>query len=82
MFEILKTEQFAVVFSFLVGFGIVAVAMPVCKGDDCFVKKAPLIDEMKSTTYRMGKKCYQFRPEYVECPATGVIEAFQPLRSS
>ena len=81
MFEVLKTERFALIFSFLLGFGIVALAMPMCKGDECFIKKAPLIEEMKSSTYRLGKKCYQFRSETVECPATGVIEAFQPMQA-
>ncbi len=69
------------IFSFILGFGLVALAMPMCKGDECFIKKAPLIEEMKGTTYRIGKKCYQFRSEYVECPATGVIEAFQPMQA-
>ena len=79
MFDVLKTEKFALIFSFVVGFGIVAIAYPVCKGDECFVKKAPSVDEMKKTTYHIGNKCYQFKPDIVDCPATGVIEAFSPL---
>lgn len=77
MFEVLKTEKFAILFSFIIGFGIVAVAYPVCKGDDCFVKKAPSVSEMKTSTFRIGAKCYQFRSKVQECPASGVIEAFQ-----
>lgn len=80
MFEVLKTERFALAFSFVLGFGIIALALPMCKGDECFIKKAPLVHEMKDSTYRIGQKCYQFRSELKECPATGVIEAFQPLR--
>ena len=76
MYGILKTEKFAMIFSFILGFGIVAIAIPVCKGDECFVKKAPSIKEMKNSTYRIGQKCYQFKPEVVECPAQGVIESF------
>ena len=78
MYEIFKTEKFAQLFSFIVGFGIIAIAIPVCKGDECFVKKAPLPTEMKETTYKIGSKCYQFRPTVMTCPAEGVIEAFQP----
>ncbi len=81
MFEVLKTEKFAVAFSFIVGFGIIALAIPMCKGDECFIKKAPLVEDMKSTTYRIGRKCYQFRSIVQECPASGVIEAFQPFSS-
>ncbi len=76
MFEVLKTEKFATVFSFIIGFGIVAIAIPVCKGDQCFIKKAPSPEEMKKSTYKIGSKCYQFRPDVVSCPAKGAIEAF------
>jgi len=77
MFDVLKTEKFATLFSFIIGFGMVAILIPVCKGEECFVKKAPLINEMKDSTYRIGKKCYQFRADILDCPADGVIEAFQ-----
>ena len=50
--------------------------MPMCKGDECFIKKAPSVEEMKSSTFQIGKKCFQFVPETVQCPAKGVIEAF------
>ena len=80
MYGILKTEKFAMIFSFIIGFGIVAIAIPLCKGDECFVKKAPSISEMKVSTYRVGQKCYQFKPEVVECPAQGVIESFRVRR--
>jgi hypothetical protein len=76
MYEIFKTEKFATIFSFIIGFGVVAIAIPVCKGDQCFVKKAPSVHEMKDSTFHIGKQCYQFVPETVECPANGVIEAF------
>ena len=81
MYEILKTEKFALIFSFILGFGLVAISYPVCKGDQCFLKKAPSPKEMQSSTYRIGSKCYQFRPEVVQCPATGVIEAFQSVKA-
>jgi hypothetical protein len=74
--ETIKTEKFAVAFSALLGFAIIAIAIPACKGDDCVIKKAPSPSEMKSTTWRLERKCYQFRPESVSCPAEGVIEAF------
>jgi hypothetical protein len=82
MYEVLKTEKFAILFSFILGFGIVAIAIPACKGDSCFIKKAPLIEEMKTSTFQIGTKCYQFKPEIVDCPAVGVIEAFQPAAAT
>jgi len=77
MYGVLKTERFATLFSFVVGFGLVAILIPVCKGDECFIKKAPSVKEMKENTYQIGSKCYQFKPESVDCPADGVIEAFK-----
>ena len=77
MYEILKTEKFAILFSFIIGFGLVAILIPVCKGDECFVQKAPSVDEMKNSTFKLGSKCYQFKPEASECPVNGVIEAFE-----
>ena len=77
MYEVLKTEKFAVFFSFIVGVSIIALLLPVCKGEVCFIKKAPSVNEMKHNTYRIGSKCYQFKPETLDCPSSGVIEAFR-----
>jgi hypothetical protein len=79
MYEVLKTEKFAVFFSFIIGVSIIAILIPVCKGKECFIKKAPSVNEMKRNTYRIGSKCYQFKPETIECPASGVIESFRGM---
>jgi hypothetical protein len=76
MFEVLKTEKFSLMFSFIIGFSIVVLVIPACKGDECYIKKAPSADEMKKTTYRIGKKCYQFRSNVLQCPSKGAIESF------
>jgi hypothetical protein len=76
MYDILKTEKFAFLFSFLIGFALVSLLIPTCKDAECQVKKAPLIEEMKQTTFLLQTKCYQFKPEIVDCPSHGVIEAF------
>jgi hypothetical protein len=80
MFEVIKTEKFAVMFSGIIGFALIAIAIPACKGESCIIKKAPSVKEMKESTFRIGSKCYQFRPQVIDCPATGAIEAFQQLR--
>jgi hypothetical protein len=77
MYEILKTEKFAMIFSFIIGFGLVSILIPVCKGDECLIQKAPSVDEMKTYTFKLGSKCYQFKHETVQCPVNGVIEAFE-----
>jgi len=76
MYEILKTEKFAILFSFIIGFGLIAIMIPICKGDECFIQKAPSVEEIKKSTYKIGSKCYQFKADTVQCPVNGVIEAF------
>jgi hypothetical protein len=75
--DMLKTEKFALVFSFLMGFSIIVIAIPVCQGEECIVKKAPEMEEMKKSTFKLGAKCYQFRPEIEACPKKGAIENFE-----
>ena len=76
MFAILKTSKFDIIFSVVVGFAIMSLTIPICKGDECFIKKAPSVDEMKKSTFKIGSKCYQFKSEIMSCPAKGAIEAF------
>ncbi len=76
-FRFLKSETFSIAASFILAFGIMAVLKPGCKGDSCRILKAPPLDEVKSTTYQLGSKCYQFKVEGSDCPSTGVIEGFE-----
>jgi hypothetical protein len=80
IFDFMKTKSFNYVFSFLLGLGIVALFRPVCKGDSCLLVRAPPADEIKQTTYQIGKKCFQFETYLIDCPKSGVIEAFQVMR--
>lgn len=82
MFAVLKTSKFDIIFSVVVGFAIMSLTIPICKGDNCFIKKAPSVEEMKKNTFKIGSKCYQFKPEIVKCPASGTIEAFVPWSST
>lgn len=79
--DAIKTEKFSIVFSIVLGFAIVALAIiPACKGENCYIQKAPSVKEMKESTFRIGRKCYQFKPTTVDCPADGkAVEAFALL---
>ena len=81
MFAVLKTAKFDIIFSVVVGFAIMSLTIPMCKGEECFIKKAPSVNDMKKSTYMIGKNCYQFTPETVECPSEGAIESFSPMRN-
>ena len=77
IFDFLKSKKFNIVFSFLLGLGLMAILRPGCKGDGCIVMKAPPAQEVKNSVYQIGKKCYKFETYAVDCPSSGVIEAFQ-----
>jgi hypothetical protein len=82
IWDFLKSKNFNVIFSVLIGLGLAAILRPACKGDQCLMMKAPPVHEVEKTTYMMGSKCFQFRVENQDCPSTGkVIEAFSLSRA-
>jgi hypothetical protein len=80
MFEFVKQKSFHTIASFIIGLGIAAILRPTCPTGVCTVFKAPSIDEVTSTTYQLGSRCYQFRSETTECAASGVVEPFTETR--
>jgi hypothetical protein len=76
IWDFLKTKKFNILFSFLLGLGLMALLRPVCKGDECILLKAPPAHEVKDSTYQIGMKCYKFETYTVDCPQKGAIEAF------
>jgi hypothetical protein len=82
IWDFMKTKNFNLVFSFILGLGIAAILRPACKGDQCITMKAPPVHEVQSTTYQLGSKCLQFKLETADCPKSGkVIEAFTISRA-
>ena len=81
IWDFLKSKNFNIIFSFILGLGLAAILRPACKGDACITLKAPPLKDFQNTTYQVGNKCYQFTQETMECPKKGVIEAFQISRS-
>lgn len=77
MFGFLKTDAFDTAFSLILGIGIMALFKPMCKGTECYIKKAPPYDEVNTSTYHLGEVCYQFKATPVKCPDSGIIEPFE-----
>ena len=75
--DLLKSKMFNVIFSVVLGIGLICLFRPQSKGDDCKQTKAPPITEWDGMTYRMGSKCYTYTSEITECPTQGVIESFE-----
>lgn len=68
------------IISFLFGIALIVVLAPICRGKDCIIVKAPPVHEIKESIYQIGSKCYKFDTVLLDCPASGVIEAFENLR--
>ena len=77
LLKLLSDDKFNKFFSFILGIGIICMIRPMCKGDECSVKKAPEEKDFDQYVYRLGEKCYEFKSEIIACPSSGVIEAFQ-----
>jgi hypothetical protein len=71
--QFLKSERYSVVFSFIIGVGIMAALKPACREHNCSIKKAAPIEEVTKSTYQIGEKCYHFSTRDVSCPADGVV---------
>ena len=81
IWDVLKSKEFNLFFSFLLGLGLAAILRPACKGDRCITLKAPPLKDFKDATYQVGNKCYQFSVENMDCPPKGIIEAFRISRA-
>lgn len=75
--HILKDPNFNIIFSLLIGVGLICMIRPQCKGAECNVDKPPVEEDFDKYVYRMqGGKCYEFKTDIVQCPSSGAIEAF------
>jgi hypothetical protein len=77
----LNDERFNVFFSFVLGLGLICIARPICEGKECQVVKAPSDKDFDKYVYKLGQKCYEFKSEVMECPASGTVEAFRQCGS-
>jgi hypothetical protein len=76
--HILQNPHFNIFFSVILGIGIICMIRKPCTGSECTVNKPPIEEDFDKYVYRMnGGKCYEFKTEVMECPASGAIEAFQ-----
>jgi hypothetical protein len=76
--KLLNDEKFSVFFSFILGIGVICLIRPMCKGSECDIKKPPSEKDFDKYVYRFSDgKCYEFKTNIIECPASGTIEAFR-----
>jgi len=75
--DALKNPIFSTMVSFMLGLAIVVIIAPICHGKQCMIVKAPPIHEVRDSIYHIASKCYKFETIQMDCPAQGVIEAFE-----
>jgi|UniRef100_A0A6C0DIB8 hypothetical protein len=80
--DALKNPIFGYMVSFMLGLAIVIIIAPICRGKECMVVKAPPIHEVRDSIYHIASKCYKFETVQMDCPAQGVVEAFENVRKS
>lgn len=84
--KLLNTDMFSIVFSALLGIGIVAILHVPCKGDACTIKRAPPVKEWDGAVYRIGADCYEYKAATIQCPPqasnTQFIESFSQQRAT
>jgi len=78
--DALKNPVFGTLVSFMLGLAIVIIMAPICHGKECMVVKAPPIHEIRESVYHITSKCYKFETVQMDCPAQGVVEAFENVR--
>jgi hypothetical protein len=80
--EMLHSQYFPTVFSFIFGIFIVLLARPACKDGQCFGFKAPSVAEIRDHAYKIEDRCYKFVTKEAKCPVTGVVEPFEWIAPS
>ncbi len=76
--DIIKDKKFKIFFSFLVGLFIATLIRPTANyGKNLSLFKTPPMADLRTSVYRVGKKCFRFHATEKSCPDTGVIEPFE-----
>jgi hypothetical protein len=78
--DALKNPIFGTMVSFMLGLAIVIIIAPICHGKECMIVRAPPIHEVRDSIYHIASKCYKFETVQMDCPAQGVVEAFENIR--
>ena len=78
--DALKNPIFGTLVSFMLGLAVVVIIAPICRGKECMIVRAPPIHEVRDSIYHIASKCYKFETVQMDCPAQGVIEAFENVK--
>ena len=74
--KFLHTTTGRIILSIILGFGLASLFRQVCKGKNCYVFKAPSLEETKNQTFKYDGKCYSYNQKQVKCDKTKRIVRF------
>lgn len=66
--KLMYTYSGQVALAVVLGMGMAGLFKKSCEGGRCVVVYGPDTSEINRTIYRVGEKCYRFKPKVAECP--------------
>lgn len=64
-------------FSIILGLGLATLFRTTCKGKNCYIFKAPPLEEIKNKIYKYNDKCYKFVTTATKCDAKKKLVNFE-----
>ena len=65
--EIMTNDNGNRIVSAFLGFGFALIFQRVCTGNNCVVVKGPDPKIVEENFYKIGDKCYKYKPRSVDC---------------
>lgn len=76
LYKFVKSNSGKYMMSIILGIGLATIFRSVCKGKECYVYKAPPLDEIKEKIYKFDGKCYKFESANQKCDNNKRVVSF------
>jgi len=60
LYKFVKSESGKIIMSIILGIGLATIFRSVCKGNECYIYKAPPLEDVQDQIYKFDGKCYKF----------------------
>jgi len=76
LYKFVKSNSGKYIMSIILGIGLATIFRSVCKGKECYLHKAPPLDEINDKIYKFDGKCYKFESVNKKCDNTKRVVSF------
>ena len=76
LYKFVKSNSGKYMMSIILGIGLATIFRSVCKVKECYVYKAPPLDEINEKIYKFDGKCYKFENVNQKCDNTKRVVSF------